>query len=96
MFLSQRHFDHSADFSYFPLSTWVFGCQIAPVVVGPPETAGFIRHLFADDACAKDLDARVQHPQRVPRFRVPIAQARWVAGYDTGEVVATSAFRLAV
>lgn len=64
VFLSHLHFDHIADFPYFLISTWIFGSARAPVVIGPPATAGFVRHLFADGAFAKDIEARAQYPQR--------------------------------
>jgi ribonuclease Z len=64
IFLSHLHFDHIADFPYFMLSTWIFGRQNAPVVIGPPETAAFVGHLFAEGAFAKDIEARAQYPQR--------------------------------
>jgi ribonuclease Z len=62
--LSHLHFDHIADFPYFLISTWIFGRQTAPVLIGPPQTAEFVRHLFADGAFAKDIEARAQYPQR--------------------------------
>jgi ribonuclease Z len=70
VFLSHLHFDHIADFPYFLLSTWIFGRQVAPVVVGPPETAAFVGHLFAEGAFAKDIEARAQYPQRQANLHV--------------------------
>jgi ribonuclease Z len=70
IFLSHLHFDHIADFPYFLISTWIFGRQTAPVVIGPPEAASFARHLFADGAFAKDIEARAQYPQRQKNFGV--------------------------
>jgi ribonuclease Z len=70
IFLSHLHFDHIADFPYFLISTWIFGRQTVPVVIGPPETAAFARHLFAEGAFAKDIEARAQYPQRQRDFAV--------------------------
>jgi ribonuclease Z len=70
VFLSHLHFDHIADFPYFLLSTWIFGRQVAPVVIGPPETAAFVGHLFAEGAFAKDIEARAQYPQRQANLHV--------------------------
>jgi ribonuclease Z len=64
VFLSHLHFDHIADFPFFMLSTWIFGRQNVPVVVGPAETNRFVDHLFASGAFAKDIEARAQYPQR--------------------------------
>ena len=70
VFLSHLHFDHIADFPYFMLSTWIFGRQVVPIVIGPPETGHFIRHLFVDGAFAKDIQARSQYPQRQKNLHV--------------------------
>jgi ribonuclease Z len=70
VFLSHLHFDHIADFPYFMLSTWIFGRQVAPVVVGPPGTNRFVSHLFAEGAFAKDIEARAQYPLRQKNFHV--------------------------
>jgi ribonuclease Z len=70
IFLSHLHFDHIADFPYFMLSTWIFGRQVAPVLIGPPDTTDFVRHLFADGAFAKDIQARAQYAQRRENLHV--------------------------
>jgi ribonuclease Z len=70
IFLSHLHFDHIADFPYFMLSTWIFGRQAVPLVIGPPATQNFVRHLFADGAFAKDIEARAQYPQRQQNLHV--------------------------
>jgi ribonuclease Z len=70
IFLSHLHFDHIADFPYFMLSTWIFGRQAVPLVIGPPATQDFVRHLFADGAFAKDIEARTQYPQRRQNLHV--------------------------
>jgi len=70
VFLSHLHFDHIGDFPYFMLSTWIFGRQTVPVVVGPPETNRFVDHLFASGAFAKDIEARAQYPQRQKNLNV--------------------------
>ena len=70
IFLSHLHFDHIADFPYFMLSTWIFGRSVAPVVIGPPATENFVRHLFAEGAFTKDIEARAQYPQRQKNLHV--------------------------
>ena len=70
IFLSHLHFDHIADFPYFMLSTWIFGRQAVPVVIGPPETQGFVDHSFASGAFAKDIEARAKYPQRQKNLHV--------------------------
>jgi ribonuclease Z len=70
IFLSHLHFDHIADFPYFMLSTWIFGRQAVPVVIGPPATEDFVRHLFAEGAFRKDIEARAQYPQRQRNLHV--------------------------
>ncbi|HUZ72812.1 MAG TPA: MBL fold metallo-hydrolase [Stellaceae bacterium] len=77
VFLSHLHFDHIADFPYFMLSTWIFGRQRTPTVIGPPETDRFVQHLFAKGAFAKDIEARAQYPQRQKNFHVlePVVRA---------------------
>jgi len=74
--LSHLHFDHIADFPYFLISTWIFGRQAAPVLIGPPETAAFVRHLFADGAFAKDIEARAQYPQRQANLHALVPDVR--------------------
>jgi ribonuclease Z len=64
IFLSHLHFDHIADIPYFMLTTWIFDRRNVPVIVGPPETEEFIRHLLAEGAFAKDIEARAQYLQR--------------------------------
>jgi len=70
VFLSHLHFDHIADFPFFVLSSWIFGRQVVPIVVGPPETRAFVDHLFAEGAFATDIKARAQYPQRQKNFHV--------------------------
>ena len=76
VFLSHLHFDHIADLPYFIISTWIFGRQTVPVVIGPPETASFVRHVFAEGAFAKDIEARAQYPQRQKNFPVLAPEVR--------------------
>ena len=57
----------------FPISCsrpGFFGRRAAPVVIGPPATENFLRHLFADGAFAKDIEARAQYPQRQQNLHV--------------------------
>jgi ribonuclease Z len=70
VFLSHLHFDHIADFPYFMLTTWIFDRRNVPVVIGPPQTEEFIRHLFTGGAFAKDIEARSQYPQRQKNLNV--------------------------
>src|SRR5436190_21084572 len=63
IFLLHLHFDHIADFPYFMLSTWIFGRQVVPVVIGPPATGNFVQHLFAAVALAKAIEASAKYPQ---------------------------------
>jgi ribonuclease Z len=70
VFLSHLHFDHIADFPYFLLTSWIFGCRAVPTVIGPPETDKFVGHLFADGAFQKDIQARAQYRQRQDNFNV--------------------------
>ena len=70
VFLSHLHYDHIADFPYFMIATWICNREVAPVVVGPPETQAFVDHLLADGAFAKDIEARVQYPVRQANFDV--------------------------
>lgn len=74
--LSHLHFDHIADFPYFMLSSWIFGRQRAPIVVGPPETEKFVKHLFVEGAFAKDIEARAQYPQRQKNLHVLAPELR--------------------
>lgn len=76
VFLSHLHFDHIADFPYFMLSTWIFGRQAAPTVIGPPATDHFVRHLFAEGAFAKDIEARAQYPLRQQNLHVLTPEIR--------------------
>jgi len=64
IFLSHLHFDHIADFAFFMISTWMANRQDVPVVVGPPDTRHFVDSLLVNGAYRKDIEARVQYPQR--------------------------------
>src|ERR1700761_4144726 len=70
VFLSHLHFDHIADFPYFMLTTWIFNRHTVPVVIGPPDTDAFVKHLFTNGAFAKDIQARAEYPQRQKNFGV--------------------------
>lgn len=64
VFLSHLHFDHIADFPVFVIAGWMANRRGAPIVFGPPGTQGFVDHLFENGAYAKDIEARIQYPQR--------------------------------
>lgn len=70
VFLSHLHYDHIADFPFFMISTWITGRKKPPVVVGPPDTQHFVDSLLANGAFRKDIEARVQYPQRQENFAV--------------------------
>jgi len=66
VFLSHLHYDHIADFPYFMITTWMSDRQTPPVVVGPVGTQDFVDALLSRETGAyrKDIEARVQYPQR--------------------------------
>ncbi len=70
VFLSHLHYDHIADFPFFLLTSWIMDRKNAPIVVGPPGLRGFIDHLFADGAFAKDIEARTQYANRQTNVHV--------------------------
>lgn len=70
VFLSHLHYDHIADFAFFMIATWITGRETPPVVVGPPDTGHFVDSLLVDGAFRKDIEARVQYPQRQKNFGV--------------------------
>ena len=76
VFLSHLHHDHIADFAYFMIATWICNRQVAPVVVGPPDTQHFVDSLLANGAFRKDIEARVQYPVRQKNFDVMTPDVR--------------------
>ena len=70
VFLSHLHYDHISEFPFFMISTWITGRETPPVVVGPPDTQFFVDSLLIDGAFRKDIEARVQYPQRRKNLHV--------------------------
>jgi ribonuclease Z len=66
VFLSHLHYDHIADFPYFMITTWMADRQTSPIVIGPTGTADFVDSLMSPQTGAyrKDIEARIQYPQR--------------------------------
>ena len=78
VFLSHLHYDHIADFAYFMITTWMANRQVPPIVIGPDDTAHFVESLLDPErgAFRKDIEARVQYPQRKANFGALRADAR--------------------
>jgi ribonuclease Z len=70
IFLSHLHHDHIAEFPFFMIATWMTGRQVAPVVVGPPDTGHFVRSGLIEGMFRKDIEARAQYPQRQQNMHV--------------------------
>ena len=64
VFLTHLHHDHVCDFPLFVITGWMWDRADAPVVIGPPGTTHFCRHLFEDGAFQADFQARSHYPRR--------------------------------
>jgi ribonuclease Z len=70
VFLSHLHYDHVSDFAFFMIATWMGNRQVAPVVVGPPDTQHFVDSLLANGAFRKDIEARARYKVRQQNYSV--------------------------
>jgi len=70
VFITHLHYDHTADFPFFLISTWMGDRQTAPLVMGPEGTADFVGHLFEGGAFDIDIRARAAYPKRQANLHV--------------------------